>query len=110
MDQTIPPLRGDAVQDERQLDGSRHLTVDMADPSGSWFCSLHCVVDREGTLREAELELETPDGPWSGDLDVVDRLSVAGPLRLLATFVDAGHRITVELQGDEESGYIASLS
>ena len=105
----IPPLQGAAVQDERQLDGSRHLTVDLVDPLGGWLCSLHCILDAEGGLREAELDLETPDGPWSAGLDGVQRISRAGPLRLLASFTDAGFTLRVDLREDEEGGGFTAL-
>ncbi len=107
---TIPPLRGAAVQDERQLDGSRHLTVDLADPLGAWACSLQGVLDRGGALSEAELELETPDGPWSGGLAAVERVSREPPLRLLAVFEDAGFRIRLDLrESDDGGGFLAQL-
>jgi hypothetical protein len=107
---TIPPLHGVAVQDERQLDGSRHLTVDLADPGGDWACSLQGVLDRGGALHEAELELDTPDGPWSGALAAVERVRPEPPLRLLAIFEDAGFGIRLDLQeSDDDGGFLARL-
>ncbi|PZC49408.1 MAG: hypothetical protein DK306_000647 [Chloroflexi bacterium] len=110
MQSTIPPFQGEAVRDERQLDGSRHLTVDLVDSFGSWYVSLHSILDREGGLREAELELESPDGPWSGGLDVVEQISGEGPLRLRATFEDAGFHLRLDLQEfDDGAGFAATL-
>lgn len=110
MESTVPPFTGEAVQDERQLDGSRHLTVDLVDPFGGWFLSLHSILDADGGLREAELELESPDGPWSGALEAVERISREGPLRLLATFADAGFQVRLDLQqADDGDGFLATL-
>ncbi len=108
---TIPQLQGAAVEDERQLDGSRHLTVDLADAMGGWYCSLHAILDREGGLREAELELDSPDGPWSGALAAVERATAERPLRLLATFEDAGFEIRLDLrESDDGDGFRATLT
>ena len=48
--------------------------------------------------------METPDGPWSGGLDRVERLTLEGPLRLIAVFEDAGFRVLIDLLEDEEDG------
>jgi len=49
-------LIGSVVEDERQLDGSRHIEIvgdeAMAD------LALRLVVDRDGSVREAELDIE----------------------------------------------------
>ena len=106
----IPPLQGQAVQDERQLDGSRHLELELVDPLGGWLCSLHCILERDGAVREAELDLDSPDGPWSAGLDAVDRISTEGPLRLLASFTDAGFTLRLDLRElDEGGGFLALL-
>jgi hypothetical protein len=106
----IPPLQGDAVHDERQQDGSRHLELEMVDPLGRWLCSLHCILARDGTLREAEMDLDSPDGPWSAGLDVVEQISTEGPLRLLALFTDAGFTLRLDLrESDDGCGFLALL-
>lgn len=52
-------LVGSVVEDERQLDGSRHVEiVGHADEADDADLALRLVVDREGSLREAELSLE----------------------------------------------------
>ena len=55
-------LVGSVVEDERQLDGSRHVEIvghaDDADDADDADVALRLVVDREGSLREAELSLE----------------------------------------------------
>jgi len=49
-------LVGSVVEDERQLDGSRH--VEIVGDSDDAEVALRMVVDRDGLLREAELSLE----------------------------------------------------
>lgn len=81
-----PPLQGEAVMDERQLDGARHLTLDFAAAAGDWSVALHLVMDRDGAPREGELEIEGAGGVWSGALVRVEAVETAGPLRLRASF------------------------
>jgi hypothetical protein len=49
-------LVGSVVEDERQLDGSRHVEIVGDDEQAD--LALRFVVDRDGMLREAELSLE----------------------------------------------------
>lgn len=47
---------GSVVDDERQLDGSRHVEI-VGDAEGADL-ALRLVIDRDGLLQEAELSLE----------------------------------------------------
>lgn len=47
-------LVGSVVEDERQLDGSRHVEIGGDDAD----LALRLVVDRDGSVQEAELSLE----------------------------------------------------
>ncbi|MDE2967035.1 MAG: hypothetical protein OXS30_06070 [Chloroflexota bacterium] len=49
-------LIGSLVQDERQLDGSRH--VEIAADADDIDLALRLVVDRDGSLQEADLSLD----------------------------------------------------
>lgn len=49
-------LIGSVVEDERQLDGSRH--VEIVGDEQSADLALRLVIDRDGLLQEAELSLE----------------------------------------------------
>ena len=55
-------LVGSLVEDERQLDGSRHVEI-VGDREGVEL-ALRLVIDRDGALREAELNLEI-DGAYA---------------------------------------------
>ena len=55
-------LVASVVEDERQLDGSRHVEIVGDDPEAD--VALRLVVDRDGSLREAELSLER-DGTFA---------------------------------------------
>jgi hypothetical protein len=80
-------LRGDAVSDERQLGGKRHLTVELADSDGAWLCTLQLVLDSKGGQHEGGLELEGPGGEvWVGELRVVERAAVEERVSLQARF------------------------
>lgn len=73
----LPPgplsLEGDAVSDETQLDGTRHLTIELADAAEDWLCTLHLILDAEGGRHEGELELDGPgDTVWTAALRDVD--------------------------------------
>jgi hypothetical protein len=66
-------LEGDAVSDETQLDGTRHLTIELADAEEDWLCTLHLILDAEGGQHEGELELDGPgDAVWTAALRDVD--------------------------------------
>ncbi len=104
----LPPLRGEPVSDEVQLDGSRHLTVQAGDAGQQWLVTLHLIVDREHDLREGELTLEGPDAAWSGALEDVLDFEARGSLRLRALFCDpdAGEeQVVVELEEDAGGSY-----
>lgn len=81
-------LRGDIVGDERQLDGSRHLTLDLVDAADAWSCTLSLVVDRHNRLREGIVELDGPERSGSAVLDRVLDLQVEPVLTLVAEFRD----------------------
>ena len=49
-------LIGSVVEDERQLDGSRHVEIVAA--SADADVALRLLVDRDGAVQEAELSLE----------------------------------------------------
>ncbi len=55
-------LVASVVEDERQLDGSRH--VEIVGDGAEADIALRLVVDRDGSLREAELSLER-DGTFA---------------------------------------------
>ena len=81
-------LRGDIVGDERQLDGTRHLTLDLADSNATWVCTLNLIIDRENRLREGSVEIEGPEQAGSAVLDRVLELQVEPVLTLRAEFSD----------------------
>ena len=67
-------------EDERQLDGSRH--IEIAGDTSSANIALRFVVDRDGSLQEAELSLEL-EGTFAvigfdqhADVESDERLSV----------------------------------
>ncbi|MDE2744912.1 MAG: hypothetical protein OXI41_02845 [Chloroflexota bacterium] len=49
-------LIGSVVEDERQLDGSRHIEIVGDDAMAD--LALRLVVDRDGSVQEAELDIE----------------------------------------------------
>lgn len=49
-------LIGSVVEDERQLDGSRHIEIVGDEAAGEM--ALRLVVDRDGSVQEAELDIE----------------------------------------------------
>ena len=81
-------LHGDIVGDERQLDGSRHLTLDLVDDDGAWFCTLTLIIDRENRLREGGVEIDGPARVGSAVLNRVLDLQVEPALALSAEFSD----------------------
>ncbi len=100
-------LSGDAVSDEIQLDGKRHLTLQLVDALGLWLATLYLVLDLEGGHHEAELELEHGDALiWPGVLDgeirigaqIEDDVDLDGGLRCKAIFRgENGIRVSVAL-------------
>ncbi len=102
----VPPLRGEAVADEMQLDGSRHLTVRAIDASEEWEGTIHLIIDEEHNVREGELTVDGPGGSWSGALGEVLEFEPRGSLRLRALFADPDTEVApvvVEV-GEEEAG------
>jgi hypothetical protein len=79
---------GDIVGDERQLDGTRHLTLELVDADAAWRCALNLILDRENRLREGSVEIEGPEGAGSAVLDRVLELQVEPALTLSANFRD----------------------
>ena len=104
-------LRGDAVADERQLDGKRHLTMELVAGEATWLCTLHLILDTEGGRHEGELALEGPgEEVWVGGLDVVEDTAVEERVSLVGRFEsEEGERLEVELE-EGEGGYGARLS
>jgi hypothetical protein len=81
-------LRGDVVEDDHQLDGSRHLALAFVDAGAEWFCTLSLVIDRAGRLHEGALEIEGCRGDGSAVLDEVLELQSEPTLELAAIFHD----------------------
>ena len=61
-------FRGDALSDEIQLDGSRHLTIGANDETRAWACTLHLIFEAEGGLREGEIDVQGPGEAFSGEI------------------------------------------
>jgi hypothetical protein len=101
-------LSGDAVSDETQLDGKRHLTLQLVDPLELWLAALHLILDLEGGRHEAELELERGDeSVWSGVL--------AGEIRMGAQTeddadLDGGLRCEAVFRGEDDERVSVALS
>ena len=108
-------MAGQAVSDERQLDGSRYLTIEAGDLGTSdgadgWQVALQLVLSREGELIEGELELAGRGGAWSGALVEETRVDSDTPLKLRARFGDPGATGDVrslELTEGDEPGLFA---
>lgn len=101
-------FRGDALADEIQLDGSRHLTIGANDKTGAWACTLHLIFEAEGGLREGEIEVEGPGAAFSRALEDVLDLEAHGLLRLRATFGDPDTEVVplvVLVDQDEADSY-----
>ena len=86
MGSELPPLRGEAVADEVQLDGSRHLTIEAADDGRDVVATLHLIVDREQEVSEAEVTVTGPGGSWSAVLVETVEFEAGGALRLRGLF------------------------
>jgi hypothetical protein len=109
-------LSGDAISDETQLDGKRHLTLQLVDPLDDWLVTLHLILDLEGGRHEAELELEHgDDAVWSGVLHgeaVVDSQTedadLDGGLRCEAIFRgEDGDRVSLALLESDPGAFEA---
>ncbi len=81
-------LQGEAVFDERQLDGSRHLAIEASGEAQGERVLLQLVISREGELREGELEIEGERDAWSGGLLRQVRVDSDSPLHARARFGD----------------------
>ena len=116
---SLPPLFGEAVADEIQLDGSRHLTLEAVDADDVWRATLHLVIDEEKVVREGEMVLEGPikerlEGPaeeWSGALAETLAFSAEASaadsgMRLRARFSDVdGVAWQVEVDATDDEIY-----
>ena len=95
-------LQGEAVSDERQLDGSRHLAIEAGDEAQGERVLLRLVISREGALTEGELEMEGGREAWWGGL-----------LRARARFgdpnVERGARWMEVMEGDEPGLFAVTL-
>ena len=108
MNDSVPALRGDAVEDDIQLDGSRHLTIDASDVDREWFAVVQLVFDAERQIREGEVTLEGPGEPWSGAIQDILDLETNGYFRLRALFGDPEapeEAVVVEMEEDEAGSY-----
>jgi hypothetical protein len=83
-------MRGDIVGDERQLDGSRHITLEFADGTGAWSCALSLIVDRDNRLREGTVDIDGPERNGSAALVRVLDLQIEPMLTLAAEISDTG--------------------
>ena len=104
----MPPLRGEPIADDVQLDGSRHLTIVAVDLDRAWVAEIHLVIDEERALREGEVSVEGPDATWSGALEDVLDFETRGYLRLRALFGDPDgleEPVVVEAEEDEAGTY-----
>lgn len=100
-------VEAEAVADERQLDGRRHLELTGEDAAASLEAALRLVITRAGDVEEAELELadaagesETVALDEEGDVEQMDPLSAAL----------AGGGFEVFVEQDEEGGYRMRIS
>ena len=100
-------IDAEAVADERQLDGRRHLELVGEDAAASIEASLRLVITRAGGVDEAELELSDSSGESEtvvldeeGDVELVDPLS--------AMLAGGGFEVSVEQ--DEEGAYQLRVS
>ena len=89
-------LVGSVVEDERQLDGSRH--VEIVGDGDDADVALRLVVDRDGTLREAEMSLEM-DGTFA--VIGFDQDTVAGGDEQLSLQLHAAEGEVDVLQRDD---------
>lgn len=99
-------VEAEAVADERQLDGRRHLELVGEDETGDTELSLRVVVTREGGIEEAELALTASSGESIAlalDLDA----EVADIDPLLATL--SGEGVEVVVEQDEEGHFQVSV-
>ena len=104
-------LMGKAVADETQLDGCRHLTLELVDAADTWACTVHLVLDVEGSEHEGEIELDgSADDFWLGTLidltatELEDELSLHGVFRS-----DGGESLELELDEEAAGRFAAQL-
>ena len=106
-------LQGEAVSDERQLDGSRHLAIEAGGEAQGERVLLRLVISREGALTEGELEMEGGREAWSGGLLRQVRVDSDSPLRARARFgdpnVERGARWMEVMEGDEPGLFAVTL-
>ena len=101
----VRKMVGEAISDERQLDGSRHLEIEAKDSEHGGYLLLRLVVSREGDLVEGELEVESAGEAWSGALTEHGRVEFETPLRVRARFGEvegSGEGLGLDVvEGDE---------
>ena len=88
----------EAVADERQLDGRRHLELVGEDAAGRIEASVRMVISREGELEECDLMLANSDGEAVVTFDGETEVSETEPLSLSAAMDEM--EIEVEQQDD----------
>lgn len=88
----------EAVADERQLDGRRHLELVGEDAAGRIEASVRMVISREGELEECDLMLANSDGEATVTFDGETEVAETEPLSLSAAM--DGMEIEVEQQDD----------
>ncbi len=99
-------VEAEAVADERQLDGRRHLELVGEDETGDTELSLGIVVTREGGIEEAELALSASSGESVAlALDLEAEVADVDPL--LATL--SGEGVEVVIEQDEEGHFRVSV-
>ena len=99
-------VEAEAVADERQLDGRRHLELVGEDETGDTELSLGIVVTREGGIEEAELALSASSGESIAlALDLEAEVADVDPL--LATL--SGEGVEVVIEQDEEGHFRVSV-
>ena len=105
---------GDAIADETQLDGKRHLTLQLVDSLEIWLATVHLILDLEGGRHEAELELARgAEAVWSGALDgeaqVEADTEAGGGLRCEAVFHgEDGERVFLSVI-ESDAGYFDAV-
>lgn len=96
----------EAVADERQLDGRRHLELIGEDDAGSVEASLRMVISREGELEECDLLLAAGERETAAALDAESDVAETEPLRLSA----AGDEMEVEVEQLEDGEFTVRIS
>ena len=86
----------EAIQDERQLDGSRHL--ELVGETGDASLALRLVIDRDGAVSESELSVE---GEGSSNVITFDAADADPESDLLEISLESdAHRLEIVQQED----------